>query len=292
MRRRARRRRRSPGASSRTGSPRAGPRTRTARSARSTGGRPSWSSSARSRSARSSPRFAGRLAAPVIFGVYVVALVLLLATDLDQRLLPDVITLPVIPHRVPRQPARAQPARPAGGLPIAAVVAILVPGWAVAARDPVRARARSGRATSSCWCRWGCSPGRCGCSTGVVYGALLAGDRDRRAAGAPADHAQDVHPVRAVPDPRRALGDARPALALPVLGRPAFQPVAEPVTWNSPRSNWPDRGMDGTPGVPGEGCQRGLERREIQRRRHARETGLTPSSPSRILSNRRATKPV
>ncbi len=31
-----------------------------------------------------------------IFGVYVVALILLLATDLDQRLLPDVITLPLI----------------------------------------------------------------------------------------------------------------------------------------------------------------------------------------------------
>jgi leader peptidase (prepilin peptidase) / N-methyltransferase len=32
-----------------------------------------------------------------IFGGFVVALILLLATDLDQRLLPDVITLPLIP---------------------------------------------------------------------------------------------------------------------------------------------------------------------------------------------------
>jgi leader peptidase (prepilin peptidase)/N-methyltransferase len=31
-----------------------------------------------------------------IFGIYVVALILLLATDLDQRLLPDVITLPLV----------------------------------------------------------------------------------------------------------------------------------------------------------------------------------------------------
>jgi leader peptidase (prepilin peptidase)/N-methyltransferase len=33
----------------------------------------------------------------VIFGAYVVVLVLLLATDLDQRLLPDMLTLPMIP---------------------------------------------------------------------------------------------------------------------------------------------------------------------------------------------------
>ncbi len=32
-----------------------------------------------------------------VFGAYVVVLVLLLATDLDQRLLPDVLTLPMIP---------------------------------------------------------------------------------------------------------------------------------------------------------------------------------------------------
>jgi len=33
-----------------------------------------------------------------VIGVYVVALVLLFATDLDQRLLPDVITLPLVPY--------------------------------------------------------------------------------------------------------------------------------------------------------------------------------------------------
>ena len=32
-----------------------------------------------------------------VVGVYLVALVLLLATDLDQRILPDVVTLPMIP---------------------------------------------------------------------------------------------------------------------------------------------------------------------------------------------------
>ena len=42
----------------------------------------------------------GRFTEPlelVVFGAYTVALILLLATDLDQRLLPDVVTLPAIP---------------------------------------------------------------------------------------------------------------------------------------------------------------------------------------------------
>jgi leader peptidase (prepilin peptidase)/N-methyltransferase len=41
-------------------------------------------------------RFGGIPAELVVIGVYVVALVLLFATDLDQRLLPDIITLPLI----------------------------------------------------------------------------------------------------------------------------------------------------------------------------------------------------
>ena len=43
-------------------------------------------------------RFAAEPAYLLVIGVYVVALVLLFATDLDQRLLPDVITLPMIPY--------------------------------------------------------------------------------------------------------------------------------------------------------------------------------------------------
>jgi leader peptidase (prepilin peptidase)/N-methyltransferase len=41
-------------------------------------------------------RFEGNPAALLVIGAYVVALVLLFATDLDQRLLPDVITLPLV----------------------------------------------------------------------------------------------------------------------------------------------------------------------------------------------------
>jgi leader peptidase (prepilin peptidase)/N-methyltransferase len=42
-------------------------------------------------------RFGAQPAQLLCIGVYVVALVLLFATDLDQKLLPDVITLPLIP---------------------------------------------------------------------------------------------------------------------------------------------------------------------------------------------------
>jgi leader peptidase (prepilin peptidase)/N-methyltransferase len=41
-------------------------------------------------------RFGGQPAHLLFIGVYVVALVLLFATDLDQKLLPDIITLPLI----------------------------------------------------------------------------------------------------------------------------------------------------------------------------------------------------
>jgi leader peptidase (prepilin peptidase)/N-methyltransferase len=42
-------------------------------------------------------RFGSTPDALLLFGAYFLALILLLATDLDQRLLPDVITLPAIP---------------------------------------------------------------------------------------------------------------------------------------------------------------------------------------------------
>ena len=42
-------------------------------------------------------RFAGDPLALALFGAWFVTLIVGLATDLDQRLLPDVLTLPVIP---------------------------------------------------------------------------------------------------------------------------------------------------------------------------------------------------
>jgi leader peptidase (prepilin peptidase)/N-methyltransferase len=63
-----------------------------------------------------------------VFGVYLVALVLLLATDLDQRLLPDLVTLPAIPLALAFDALGLNPLVPTGLLPIAAAVALAVPG--------------------------------------------------------------------------------------------------------------------------------------------------------------------
>ena len=63
----------------------------------------------------------------LLFGAYFVALVLLLATDLDQRLLPDVITLPAIPIALVVDLLSLNPFVHPGDLPITIIVAIVVP---------------------------------------------------------------------------------------------------------------------------------------------------------------------
>jgi leader peptidase (prepilin peptidase)/N-methyltransferase len=63
----------------------------------------------------------------LVFGAYLAALVLLLAIDLDQRLLPDELTLPAIPIALVFAFAGANPLVSPGSLPIAIVVAVAVP---------------------------------------------------------------------------------------------------------------------------------------------------------------------
>jgi leader peptidase (prepilin peptidase) / N-methyltransferase len=73
---------------------------------------------------------AGRFAAPLplaIFVVYIVALVLLLATDLDQRLLPDPITLPLIPLAALVTLAGVNPLVPFSELVFAVGAALVLP---------------------------------------------------------------------------------------------------------------------------------------------------------------------
>ena len=112
-----------------------------------------------------------------VFGAYTVALILLLATDLDQRLLPDLITLPAIPIafvfavsglesvRARRRPAPddRRRARDPGG-----------PGRA---RDPVRrGRDRDGRPQAAGLGGAAAGPGADRrASSGVVWGALFGG---------------------------------------------------------------------------------------------------------------------
>jgi leader peptidase (prepilin peptidase)/N-methyltransferase len=66
-----------------------------------------------------------------IFGVYFVALIVLFATDLDQHLLPDVITLPAIPFALVVAASGLNPLLQGGlsfGLAGAVVAAVVVPG--------------------------------------------------------------------------------------------------------------------------------------------------------------------
>ena len=85
-------------------------------------------------------RFPSDVVAAVIFGVYVLALVLLLATDLDQRLLPNEITLPAIPFAFLVSLLGFNPLVTPSLLPIAAIVAVVIPpirvGRATASENP------------------------------------------------------------------------------------------------------------------------------------------------------------
>ncbi len=140
-----------------------------------------------------------------VFGAYLVALVLLLGTDLDQRLLPDVVTLPAIPLAFLYSLSGANPLLPPGVLPVALVVAIVVPLGLYALSIPFGAGAI------------GQGDLKLLVSVGLMVGPLqaglrghLRGARGRRGAGGaarrPADHAQDVRALRAIPDPGRHLG--------------------------------------------------------------------------------------
>ena len=110
----------------------------------------------------------------VVFGAYLVALILLLATDLDQRLLPDVITLPAIPIALVFDMLGLNPLVPPGVLPIAIVVAIAVPGLIYALSIPFGAGA-FGQGDVKLLVSVGLLAGPLRMFSGVVYGALLAG---------------------------------------------------------------------------------------------------------------------
>ena len=119
-------------------------------------------------------RFEGDTTAQVIFGVYVVALTLLLATDLDQRLLPNEITLPAIPIAFLVSLLGLNPLVPVAVLPIAVVVAILVPGGLWLLARPFGAGA-IGQGDLKLLVSVGLLAGPLRMFSGVVYGALLAG---------------------------------------------------------------------------------------------------------------------
>lgn len=63
----------------------------------------------------------------LLFGAYLAALVLLLATDLDQHLLPDVVTLPAVPVALVALVAGLNPLVPPADLPLALAGAVGIP---------------------------------------------------------------------------------------------------------------------------------------------------------------------
>jgi leader peptidase (prepilin peptidase)/N-methyltransferase len=118
-------------------------------------------------------RFTDPLVA-VVFGAYLVALVLLLATDLDQRLLPDVITLPAIPLAFVFSLSGLNPLVPVGVLPIAVAVAIAVPLLLWVVSIPFGAGA-IGQGDLKLLVSVGLMVGPLRLVYGAIYGALLAG---------------------------------------------------------------------------------------------------------------------
>ena len=110
----------------------------------------------------------------VVFGAYLLALVFLLATDLDQRLLPDLITLPAIPLALAFDLLGLNPLVPSGVLPIAIVVAIAVPGLMYLFSIPFGAGA-FGQGDVKLLVSVGLLVGPLRMFSGVVYGALVAG---------------------------------------------------------------------------------------------------------------------
>ena len=110
----------------------------------------------------------------LIFGAYSVALVLLLATDLDQRLLPNELTLPAIPIALALDIAGLNPLVSLDQLPLAIVFAIVVPGILFLVSIPFGAGA-IGQGDLKLLVSVGLLAGPYRLFVGVIYGALLAG---------------------------------------------------------------------------------------------------------------------
>ena len=109
----------------------------------------------------------------VLFGGYFLALTLLLATDLDQRLLPDVITLPLIPITALAAVSGVNPLVEGQLLP-AVIAAIAIPGLLYLLSIPFGAGA-IGMGDLKLLVSVGLLTGLGRATIGVIAGALLSG---------------------------------------------------------------------------------------------------------------------
>jgi leader peptidase (prepilin peptidase) / N-methyltransferase len=118
-------------------------------------------------------RFGTDLLAEVLFGAWFVTLIVGLATDLDQRLLPDVLTLPVIPVAALYAVSGQNPLVGTELIP-AVIVAIVVPGIIYLASIPFGAGA-FGVGDVKLLVGVGLMTGAIRAITGLVSGLFLAG---------------------------------------------------------------------------------------------------------------------
>jgi leader peptidase (prepilin peptidase) / N-methyltransferase len=109
-----------------------------------------------------------------LFGAFFAALTLLLATDLDQRLLPDVITLPAIPIALAVGLLDLNPLVPPEALPAAILAALAIPALLFAVAIPFGAGA-IGMGDLKLLVSVGLLVGLARAVAGVVVGALAAG---------------------------------------------------------------------------------------------------------------------
>jgi leader peptidase (prepilin peptidase)/N-methyltransferase len=114
------------------------------------------------------------LAALALFGAFFAALTLLLATDLDQRLLPDVVTLPAIPLALLVGIAGLNPLVPPEALPGAILAAVVIPAFLFVVAIPFGAGA-IGMGDLKLLVSVGLLTGLTRAVAGVVVGALVAG---------------------------------------------------------------------------------------------------------------------
>jgi leader peptidase (prepilin peptidase)/N-methyltransferase len=112
-------------------------------------------------------------AATLVFGLYLAVLVLLLATDLDQRLLPDVFTLPAVPLAFLFGFSGLNPLVPQG-LILATVIGIAVPAVLFVISIPF-GKGAIGQGDLKLLVSVGIIAGPLRLVYGVIYGALLAG---------------------------------------------------------------------------------------------------------------------
>ncbi|MDA8237862.1 MAG: prepilin peptidase [Chloroflexi bacterium] len=108
------------------------------------------------------------------FGACFAALTLLLATDLDQRLLPDIVTLPAIPLALAFGLLGLNPLVPPGDLPVALLAALAIPAVLFVIALPFGAGA-IGMGDLKLLVSVGLLVGPVRVVAGVAVGALLAG---------------------------------------------------------------------------------------------------------------------